>query len=154
MQSMALSVPRSGSLDAYVHTLAASKCCPLRKGIGNASSKMKTLSLRVNWHVSPRFVVHIVKSYPATSFPRPILSGRQHWPNESRKVSTQQLACVWSLSLFTDQSWNSRICVAQLAHCKSGDHQSPTQIFFNLRKAKKRLGWFSQEEVQPLQRTG
>jgi RNA polymerase sigma-32 factor len=153
MQSLALSVPQSGSIESYIQAVS---------GINMLSAdEEKSLAQRlfddgdleaarklVMSHL--RFVVHVAKSYAGYGLPQADLiqegniglmkAVKRFDPNVG--VRLVSFAVHWikaEIHEFVLKNWR----IVKVATTKA-----QRKLFFNLRKAKKRLGWFTHDEVQ------
>ncbi|GAB3026788.1 RNA polymerase sigma factor RpoH [Bowmanella dokdonensis] len=153
VHSMALSVPQSGSLDAYmqavssINMLTAEEERELAERLyqeGDLEAARKLIMSHL------RFVVHIAKSYSGYGLPQADLiqegniglmkAVKRFDPNVG--VRLVSFAVHWikaEIHEFVLRNWR----IVKVATTKA-----QRKLFFNLRKAKKRLGWFSHEEVQ------
>ncbi|WP_412972276.1 RNA polymerase sigma factor RpoH [Glaciecola sp. MF2-115] len=153
MQSLALSVPRSGSIESYVSAVSSINML--------TADEEKSLAVRlfddgdleaarklVMSHL--RFVVHVAKSYAGYGLPQADLiqegniglmkAVKRFDPNVG--VRLVSFAVHWikaEIHEFVLKNWR----IVKVATTKA-----QRKLFFNLRKAKKRLGWFTHEEVQ------
>ncbi|WP_371193660.1 RNA polymerase sigma factor RpoH [Glaciecola sp. SC05] len=153
MQTLALAVPHSGSIESYIQ--AVSRIDML------SAEEEKSLGLRlfeegdleaarqlVMSHL--RFVVHIAKSYSGYGLPQADLiqegniglmkAVKRFDPNVG--VRLVSFAVHWikaEIHEFVLKNWR----IVKVATTKA-----QRKLFFNLRKSKKRLGWFTHAEVQ------
>ncbi|AYA63044.1 RNA polymerase sigma factor RpoH [Alteromonas sp. RKMC-009] len=153
MQTMALSVPHSGSIEGYIQAVSSinmlsadeerSLATRLRdEGDLEAARKLVMSHLR--------FVVHIAKSYSGYGLPQAdlIQEGNIGLMKAVKRfdpgvgVRLVSFAVHWikaEIHEFVLKNWR----IVKVATTKA-----QRKLFFNLRKAKKRLGWFTHEEVQ------
>lgn len=150
---MALSVPHSGSIEGYIQAVSSinmlsadeerSLATRLRdEGDLEAARKLVMSHLR--------FVVHIAKSYSGYGLPQAdlIQEGNIGLMKAVKRfdpgvgVRLVSFAVHWikaEIHEFVLKNWR----IVKVATTKA-----QRKLFFNLRKAKKRLGWFTHEEVQ------
>ena len=153
LQAMALTVPQSGSLDAYVQYVSSINM------LSAEEEKDLAVRLRENEDLEAarklimshlRFVVHVAKSYAGYGLPQADLvqegniglmkAVKRFDPNVG--VRLVSFAVHWikaEIHEYVLRNWR----IVKVATTKA-----QRKLFFNLRKAKKRLGWFSHEEVQ------
>jgi RNA polymerase sigma-32 factor len=153
MQTLALSVPRIGSIESYVQ--AVSRINMLTADEENSlavrlfdEGDLEAARKLVMSHL--RFVVHVAKSYAGYGLPQADLiqegniglmkAVKRFDPNVG--VRLVSFAVHWikaEIHEFVLKNWR----IVKVATTKA-----QRKLFFNLRKAKKRLGWFTHEEVQ------
>ncbi|RTR28890.1 RNA polymerase sigma factor RpoH [Shewanella atlantica] len=152
-QSMALTVPHgSGSLEAYVHSahnismLEPEQEYELAKRLQETGDLQAAKQLIMS-HL--RFVVHVAKGYSGYGLPQADLiqegniglmkAVKRFDPNVG--VRLVSFAVHWikaEIHEYVLKNWR----IVKVATTKA-----QRKLFFNLRKSKKRLGWFSDEEV-------
>ncbi|RTR38140.1 RNA polymerase sigma factor RpoH [Shewanella canadensis] len=152
-QSMALTVPHgSGSLEAYVHSahnismLKPEQEYELAKRLQETGDLQAAKQLIMS-HL--RFVVHVAKGYSGYGLPQADLiqegniglmkAVKRFDPNVG--VRLVSFAVHWikaEIHEYVLKNWR----IVKVATTKA-----QRKLFFNLRKSKKRLGWFSDEEV-------
>ena len=151
--SLALTVSHGGSIESYVQAVSGIKML--------SADEEKSLAIRlfenedleaarklVMSHL--RFVVHIAKSYSGYGLPQADLiqegniglmkAVKRFDPNVG--VRLVSFAVHWikaEIHEFVLKNWR----IVKIATTKA-----QRKLFFNLRKAKKRLGWFTHAEVQ------
>jgi RNA polymerase sigma-32 factor len=151
--SMALTVPHgSGSLEAYVHSahnismLKPEQEFELAKRLQDSGDLQAAKQLIMS-HL--RFVVHVAKGYSGYGLPQADLiqegniglmkAVKRFDPNVG--VRLVSFAVHWikaEIHEYVLKNWR----IVKVATTKA-----QRKLFFNLRKSKKRLGWFSDEEV-------
>ncbi|MCY7296789.1 RNA polymerase sigma factor RpoH [Alteromonas sp. a30] len=153
MQSMALSVPQTGSLDAYVQYVSSIKMLSaeeekelatrLREEEDLESARKLVLS-----HL--RFVVHIAKSYSGYGLPQAdlIQEGNIGLMKAVKRFDPTVGVRLVSFAVHWIKAEIHEFVLRNWRIVKVATTKAQRKLFFNLRKAKKRLGWFSQEEVQ------
>lgn len=152
-QSMALMVPKgSSSLEAYIRSvnsmpmLEADEEYELAKRLQETGDLQAAKKLIMS-HL--RFVVHVAKGYAGYGLPQADLiqegniglmkAVKRFDPNVG--VRLVSFAVHWikaEIHEYVLKNWR----IVKVATTKA-----QRKLFFNLRKAKKRLGWFSDEEV-------
>jgi RNA polymerase sigma-32 factor len=153
VQSLALSVPQSGSIESYIQAVSGIKMLTAEEEKSLATRLFNEGDLEaarklVMSHL--RFVVHIAKSYAGYGLPQADLvqegniglmkAVKRFDPNVG--VRLVSFAVHWikaEIHEFVLKNWR----IVKVATTKA-----QRKLFFNLRKAKKRLGWFTHAEVQ------
>lgn len=153
MQSLALTVSHSGSIESYVQIVSGIDMLSAEQEKSLATRLFENEDLEaaralVMSHL--RFVVHIAKSYAGYGLPQADLiqegniglmkAVKRFDPNVG--VRLVSFAVHWikaEIHEFVLKNWR----IVKVATTKA-----QRKLFFNLRKAKKRLGWFTHEEVQ------
>ncbi|MDT0595448.1 RNA polymerase sigma factor RpoH [Glaciecola petra] len=153
MQSLALTVSHSGSIESYVQIVSGIDMLSAEEEKSLATRLFENEDLEaaralVMSHL--RFVVHIAKSYAGYGLPQADLiqegniglmkAVKRFDPNVG--VRLVSFAVHWikaEIHEFVLKNWR----IVKVATTKA-----QRKLFFNLRKAKKRLGWFTHEEVQ------
>ena len=153
MQSMALSVPRSGSLDAYVQYVSSIKMLSAEEEKELATRLRENEDLEsarklVMSHL--RFVVHIAKSYSGYGLPQAdlIQEGNIGLMKAVKRFDPTVGVRLVSFAVHWIKAEIHEFVLRNWRIVKVATTKAQRKLFFNLRKAKKRLGWFSQEEVQ------
>lgn len=153
MHSLALSVPLSGSIQSYIQAVSSIKMLTAEEERALAVKLFENEDLEsarklVMSHL--RFVVHVAKSYAGYGLPQADLiqegniglmkAVKRFDPNVG--VRLVSFAVHWikaEIHEFVLKNWR----IVKVATTKA-----QRKLFFNLRKAKKRLGWFTHAEVQ------
>ena len=153
LSTMALSVPQGGGLDGYIQSvnripmLSAEKEKDLATrlyGEGDLDAARELIMSHL------RFVVHVARSYSGYGLPQADLIQEGNIGlmkavkrfNPSVGVRLVSFAVHWikaEIHEYVLRNWR----VVKVATTKA-----QRKLFFNLRKMKKRLGWFSQKEVE------
>lgn len=153
MQSMALSIPQSGSLDSYIqyvsgiNMLSAEEeralATRLREDEDLESARKLVLS-----HL--RFVVHIAKSYSGYGLPQAdlIQEGNIGLMKAVKRFDPTMGVRLVSFAVHWIKAEIHEYVLRNWRIVKVATTKAQRKLFFNLRKAKKRLGWFTHEEVQ------
>lgn len=153
LQAMALAVPRSGSLDAYVQYVS---------GINMLSAEEEralAVRLRENEDLEAarklimshlRFVVHVAKSYAGYGLPQADLvqEGNIGLMKAVKRFDPSVGVRLVSFAVHWIKAEIHEYVLRNWRIVKVATTKAQRKLFFNLRKAKKRLGWFSHEEVQ------
>ena len=153
LQSLALSVPHSGSIEGYVQAVSRIDMLTAEEERALAvrlreDEDLEAARKLVMSHL--RFVVHIAKSYSGYGLPQADLiqegniglmkAVKRFDPTVGvRLVSSAVQWIKAEIHEFVLKNWR----IVKVATTKA-----QRKLFFNLRKAKKRLGWFTHEEVQ------
>lgn len=158
MQSMALSISPSGSIEAYIAAVSsipmltaeeeAEYASRLQDGGDLSAAKQLVMS-----HL--RFVVHIARSYSGYGLPQADLIQEGNIGlmkavkrfDPSVGVRLVSFAVHWikaEIHEFVLKNWR----IVKIATTKA-----QRKLFFNLRKSKKRLGWFTQDEIRNVAET-
>lgn len=151
--SLALTVSHGGSIESYVQAVSGIKMLSAEEENSLAVRLFENEDLEaarklVMSHL--RFVVHIAKSYAGYGLPQADLiqegniglmkAVKRFDPNVG--VRLVSFAVHWikaEIHEFVLKNWR----IVKIATTKA-----QRKLFFNLRKAKKRLGWFTHAEVQ------
>lgn len=153
LQSMALSIPQSGSLDSYIqyvsgiNMLAAEEeralATRLREDEDLESARKLIMS-----HL--RFVVHIAKSYSGYGLPQAdlIQEGNIGLMKAVKRFDPTMGVRLVSFAVHWIKAEIHEYVLRNWRIVKVATTKAQRKLFFNLRKAKKRLGWFTHEEVQ------
>lgn len=152
-QSMALTVSNGGSIESYIARVNSipmlsaeeeRECAESLYNEGDLAAARKLVMSHL------RFVVHIAKGYAGYGLPQADLIQEGNLGlmkavkrfNPDVGVRLVSFAVHWikaEIHEFVLRNWR----IVKIATTKS-----QRKLFFNLRKSKKRLGWFSPEEVQ------
>lgn len=153
MQTMALSIPQSGSLDAYVQYVSSINM------LSAEEEKELATRLRENEDLEAarklimshlRFVVHIAKSYSGYGLPQAdlIQEGNIGLMKAVKRFDPTVGVRLVSFAVHWIKAEIHEFVLRNWRIVKVATTKAQRKLFFNLRKAKKRLGWFSHEEVQ------
>lgn len=153
MQSLALAISSNGSIESYVQAVSSIEMLSAEEEKSLAVRLFENEDLEaarqlVMSHL--RFVVHIAKSYSGYGLPQADLiqegniglmkAVKRFDPNVG--VRLVSFAVHWikaEIHEYVLKNWR----IVKVATTKA-----QRKLFFNLRKAKKRLGWFTNEEVE------
>jgi len=152
LQTMALAVPQSGSLESYIQSvnripmLSAEEERELAERLV-AEEDLEAARSLIMSHL--RFVVHVARGYSGYGLPQADL------------IQEGNIGLMKAVKRF-DPSFGVRLVSFAVHWIKAEIHEyvlrnwrmvkvattkAQRKLFFNLRKMKKRLGWFTQEEV-------
>ncbi|MGB0214338.1 MAG: RNA polymerase sigma factor RpoH [Alteromonas oceani] len=153
LQSMALSVPHNGSIEGYIQAVSTIDML--------TADEERELALRlrededidaarklVMSHL--RFVVHIAKSYSGYGLPQAdlIQEGNIGLMKAVKRFDPSVGVRLVSFAVHWIKAEIHEFVLKNWRIVKVATTKAQRKLFFNLRKAKKRLGWFSHEEVQ------
>ncbi len=158
MQSMALTIPQSGSIEAYMQSaysipmLSAEREHELATRLHEENDLQAAQELIMS-HL--RFVIHVAKGYAGYGLPQADLIQEGNVGlmkavkrfNPAVGVRLVSFAVHWikaEIHEFVLRNWR----IVKVATTKA-----QRKLFFNLRKNKKRLGWFSNDEVSTVAET-
>ena len=152
-QSMALTVPLNGSIESYIQAVS---------GINMLSAEEeRELAVRlrdeedlgaarklVMSHL--RFVVHIAKSYSGYGLPQAdlIQEGNIGLMKAVKRFDPTVGVRLVSFAVHWIKAEIHEFVLKNWRIVKVATTKAQRKLFFNLRKAKKRLGWFTHDEVQ------
>ncbi|WP_100644349.1 RNA polymerase sigma factor RpoH [Alteromonas facilis] len=153
MQSMALSVPLSGSIESYIQAVSGidmltaeeerELAIRLRDEEDLGAARKLVMS-----HL--RFVVHIAKSYSGYGLPQAdlIQEGNIGLMKAVKRFDPSVGVRLVSFAVHWIKAEIHEFVLKNWRIVKVATTKAQRKLFFNLRKAKKRLGWFTHEEVQ------
>lgn len=157
MQAMALSVPQTGSIETYIQAvssinmLSADEERALAERLqqeGDLESARKLIMSHL------RFVVHIAKSYSGYGLPQAdlIQEGNIGLMKAVKRFDPTVGVRLVSFAVHWIKAEIHEFVLRNWRIVKVATTKAQRKLFFNLRKAKKRLGWFTHEEVQTVAR--
>ncbi|WP_395340211.1 RNA polymerase sigma factor RpoH [Ningiella sp. W23] len=153
MHSLALAVPNSGSIESYIQAVSSINML--------SAEEEKSLGLRlfengdleaarklVMSHL--RFVVHIAKSYAGYGLPQAdlIQEGNIGLMKAVKRFDPHVGVRLVSFAVHWIKAEIHEFVLKNWRIVKVATTKAQRKLFFNLRKAKKRLGWFTHAEVQ------
>jgi RNA polymerase sigma-32 factor len=153
MQSLALNVPRGGSIESYVQAVSGIEML--------TADEEKSLAVRlfddgdleaarklVMSHL--RFVVHVAKSYAGYGLPQAdlIQEGNIGLMKAVKRFDPSVGVRLVSFAVHWIKAEIHEFVLKNWRIVKVATTKAQRKLFFNLRKSKKRLGWFTHEEVQ------
>ncbi|AWL10849.1 RNA polymerase sigma factor RpoH [Saliniradius amylolyticus] len=153
MQSMALSVPQTGSLEAYVQAVNAIDMLSAEEEKSLAErlyhdGDLEAARKLIMSHL--RFVVHIAKSYSGYGLPQGdlIQEGNIGLMKAVKRFNPEVGVRLVSFAVHWIKAEIHEFVLKNWRIVKVATTKAQRKLFFNLRKAKKRLGWFTHEEVK------
>ncbi|NMP16261.1 MULTISPECIES: RNA polymerase sigma factor RpoH [unclassified Thalassotalea] len=158
VQSMALTVPQSGSIEAYVQMaygipmLTAEREQELASSLYSDNNLAAAQDLIMS-HL--RFVIHIAKSYSGYGLPQAdlIQEGNIGLMKAVKRFNPEVGVRLVSFAVHWIKAEIHEFVLKNWRIVKIATTKAQRKLFFNLRKNKKRLGWFSQEEVNTVAET-
>lgn len=152
-QSMALTVPSGGSIESYVQMvnsipmLSADEEKSLAERLQNDEDLQAAQKLIMS-HL--RFVVHIAKGYSGYGLPQAdlIQEGNIGLMKAVKRFDSTFGVRLVSFAVHWIKAEIHEFVLKNWRIVKIATTKAQRKLFFNLRKSKKRLGWFSQDEIQ------
>lgn len=153
MHSMALSVPQTGSIESYVQAVSGINMLTAEEERSLAERLQQEDDLEsarklIMSHL--RFVVHIAKSYSGYGLPQAdlIQEGNIGLMKAVKRFDPTVGVRLVSFAVHWIKAEIHEFVLRNWRIVKVATTKAQRKLFFNLRKAKKRLGWFTHEEVQ------
>ena len=153
LQSMALSVPHSGSIEGYIQAVSSIDMLSAEEERELAVRLREDEDLQaarklVMSHL--RFVVHIAKSYSGYGLPQAdlIQEGNMGLMKAVKRFDPTVGVRLVSFAVHWIKAEIHEFVLKNWRIVKVATTKAQRKLFFNLRKAKKRLGWFTHDEVQ------
>jgi RNA polymerase sigma-32 factor len=153
LQSMALSVPHSGSIEGYMQAVSSIDMLTAEEERELAVRLREDEDLQaarklVMSHL--RFVVHIAKSYSGYGLPQAdlIQEGNIGLMKAVKRFDPSVGVRLVSFAVHWIKAEIHEFVLKNWRIVKVATTKAQRKLFFNLRKAKKRLGWFTHDEVQ------
>ena len=151
--TMMLAVPQSGSLESYIQAvsgidmLTADEERRLAEKL-RAEDDIESARKLVMSHL--RFVVHIAKSYSGYGLPQAdlIQEGNIGLMKAVKRFDPTVGVRLVSFAVHWIKAEIHEFVLKNWRIVKVATTKAQRKLFFNLRKAKKRLGWFTHDEVQ------
>jgi RNA polymerase sigma-32 factor len=158
MQSMALTVPKSGSIEAYVQSaysipmLTAEKERELATRL-YSENDLKAAQELIMSHL--RFVIHVAKGYAGYGLPQAdlIQEGNIGLMKAVKRFNPEVGVRLVSFAVHWIKAEIHEFVLKNWRIVKVATTKAQRKLFFNLRKNKKRLGWFSHDEVHNVAET-
>jgi RNA polymerase sigma-32 factor len=158
MQSMALTVPQSGSIEAYVQSaysipmLTAEREHELATRLHEQDDLQAAQELIMS-HL--RFVVHVAKGYAGYGLPQAdlIQEGNVGLMKAVKRFNPEVGVRLVSFAVHWIKAEIHEFVLRNWRIVKVATTKAQRKLFFNLRKNKKRLGWFSNEEISNVAET-
>lgn len=152
MQSMALTVPQSGSIESYMQSaysipmLTAEREHELATRLFNENDLQAAQELIMS-HL--RFVIHVAKGYAGYGLPQADLvqEGNVGLMKAVKRFNPEVGVRLVSFAVHWIKAEIHEYVLRNWRIVKVATTKAQRKLFFNLRKNKKRLGWFSNEEV-------
>ncbi|AVJ54963.1 RNA polymerase sigma factor RpoH [Idiomarina sp. OT37-5b] len=153
LQTMALSVPQGGGLDGYIQAvnripmLTAEKEKELATRLYHEGDLDSARELIMS-HL--RFVVHIARGYSGYGLPQAdlIQEGNIGLMKAVKRFNPEVGVRLVSFAVHWIKAEIHEYVLRNWRVVKVATTKAQRKLFFNLRKMKKRLGWFSQKEVE------
>lgn len=158
VQSMALTVPQSGSIEAYVQSaysipmLTAEKEHELATRLYSENDLQAAQELIMS-HL--RFVIHVAKGYAGYGLPQAdlIQEGNVGLMKAVKRFNPEVGVRLVSFAVHWIKAEIHEFVLKNWRIVKVATTKAQRKLFFNLRKNKKRLGWFSNDEVNNVAET-
>ncbi|MBL4908423.1 MAG: RNA polymerase sigma factor RpoH [Alteromonadaceae bacterium] len=152
MQSMALIIPQSGSIESYIQSaysipmLTAEREQKLATQLYNDGDLNSAQELIMS-HL--RFVVHVAKGYAGYGLPQAdlIQEGNVGLMKAVKRFNPEVGVRLVSFAVHWIKAEIHEFVLRNWRIVKVATTKAQRKLFFNLRKNKKRLGWFSKDEV-------
>lgn len=153
LQSMAMSVPHSGSIEGYIQAVSSIDMLSAEEERELAvrlrdDEDLQAARKLVMSHL--RFVVHIAKSYSGYGLPQAdlIQEGNIGLMKAVKRFDPTVGVRLVSFAVHWIKAEIHEFVLKNWRIVKVATTKAQRKLFFNLRKAKKRLGWFTHAEVQ------
>ena len=153
MQNMALAVPLSGSIESYIQAVSGINMLTAEEERSLAErlrddEDIDAARRLVMSHL--RFVVLIAKSYSGYGLPQAdlIQEGNIGLMKAVKRFDPTVGVRLVSFAVHWIKAEIHEFVLKNWRIVKVATTKAQRKLFFNLRKAKKRLGWFTHEEVQ------
>ncbi|GAB2686820.1 RNA polymerase sigma factor RpoH [Aliiglaciecola sp. 3_MG-2023] len=153
MQAMALSVPHSGSIESYIQAVSSIEMLTVEEERQLAERLQRDEDIEaarklVMSHL--RFVVHIAKSYSGYGLPQAdlIQEGNIGLMKAVKRFDPTVGVRLVSFAVHWIKAEIHEFVLKNWRIVKVATTKAQRKLFFNLRKNKKRLGWFTHAEVQ------
>lgn len=157
-QTMQLTVPQSGSIEAYMQSaysipmLTAEREHELATRLYNENDLQAAQELIMS-HL--RFVIHVAKGYAGYGLPQADLvqEGNVGLMKAVKRFNPEVGVRLVSFAVHWIKAEIHEFVLKNWRIVKVATTKAQRKLFFNLRKNKKRLGWFSNEEVNTVAET-
>lgn len=153
MQALALRVPQSGSIETYIQAVSNINMLTVEEERSLAERLQQEGDLEaarklIMSHL--RFVVHIAKSYSGYGLPQADLvqEGNIGLMKAVKRFDPTVGVRLVSFAVHWIKAEIHEFVLKNWRIVKVATTKAQRKLFFNLRKNKKRLGWFSHAEVQ------
>lgn len=152
-KTMALTVPQSGSIESYISTaysipmLTAEREHELATRLFDENNLQAAQELIMS-HL--RFVIHVAKGYAGYGLPQAdlIQEGNVGLMKAVKRFDPSVGVRLVSFAVHWIKAEIHEYVLKNWRVVKIATTKAQRKLFFNLRKNKKRLGWFSQDEVK------
>jgi len=152
MQSLALTVPRSGSIESYMQSaygipmLTAERENDLATRLYYENDLQAAQELIMS-HL--RFVIHVAKGYAGYGLPQAdlIQEGNVGLMKAVKRFNPEVGVRLVSFAVHWIKAEIHEFVLRNWRIVKVATTKAQRKLFFNLRKNKKRLGWFSNDEI-------
>ncbi len=152
-QAMQLTLPQSGSIEAYMQSaysipmLSAEKEHDLATRLYNENDLQAAQELIMS-HL--RFVIHVAKGYSGYGLPHADLvqEGNVGLMKAVKRFNPEVGVRLVSFAVHWIKAEIHEFVLKNWRIVKVATTKAQRKLFFNLRKNKKRLGWFKKEEVE------
>jgi RNA polymerase sigma-32 factor len=158
MQSMALTIPHSGSIEAYMQSAYSTPMLTAEKEHELATrlyfeDDLNAAQDLIMSHL--RFVIHIAKGYSGYGLPQAdlIQEGNVGLMKAVKRFNPEVGVRLVSFAVHWIKAEIHEFVLKNWRIVKIATTKAQRKLFFNLRKNKKRLGWFSQAEVSTVAET-
>ncbi|MCP3429132.1 RNA polymerase sigma factor RpoH [Opacimonas viscosa] len=150
---LALSLPQSGSIESYVQSISSIPMLSAEQEKSLADrlyheGDVEAARELVMSHL--RFVVHIAKSYSGYGLPQAdlIQEGNIGLMKAVKRFNPDVGVRLVSFAVHWIKAEIHEFVLKNWRIVKVATTKAQRKLFFNLRKSKKRLGWFTHDEVQ------
>jgi RNA polymerase sigma-32 factor len=150
---LALSLPQSGSIESYVQSISSIPMLSAEQEKSLAErlyqeGDVEAARELVMSHL--RFVVHIAKSYAGYGLPQAdlIQEGNIGLMKAVKRFNPEVGVRLVSFAVHWIKAEIHEFVLKNWRIVKVATTKAQRKLFFNLRKSKKRLGWFTHAEVQ------
>jgi len=158
MQTMALTIPQSGSIESYMQSaysipmLTADRERELATRLYSENDLQAAQELIMS-HL--RFVIHIAKGYAGYGLPQAdlIQEGNVGLMKAVKRFNPEVGVRLVSFAVHWIKAEIHEFVLRNWRIVKVATTKAQRKLFFNLRKNKKRLGWFSNDEVNNVAET-
>jgi len=158
IKSMSLAVPQSGSIESYMQSaysipmLTAQREHDLATRLFNEDNLQAAQELIMS-HL--RFVIHIAKGYAGYGLPQADLvqEGNVGLMKAVKRFNPEVGVRLVSFAVHWIKAEIHEYVLRNWRIVKVATTKAQRKLFFNLRKNKKRLGWFSHDEVSTVAQT-
>ena len=158
MQTMALTIPQSGSIESYMQSaysipmLTADREHELATRLYSENDLQAAQELIMS-HL--RFVIHIAKGYAGYGLPQAdlIQEGNVGLMKAVKRFNPEVGVRLVSFAVHWIKAEIHEFVLRNWRIVKVATTKAQRKLFFNLRKNKKRLGWFSNDEVNNVAET-